>query len=808
MTQTTFKNDSLETLPMVPLRDVVVFPHTMIPFVVGRKSSLMAVEQALSQNKKIFLATQKDAKVDNPKPEDINAIGTIANIIQSLKLPNGNIKLLVEGNFRGRVLEIHQQEDYFAALVKVIDRKCDVTPEMEKEMQKAVSCFEKYVKLSPNLPYETMISTIRVTEPGRLTDTISAHLQVSIDEKQRLLETFEPKDRLEAIIEILDNEIEKLRVDRKIHHRVKKQMEKAQKEYYLSEKMKAIQQELGRKDDRVNEVEEFKQKIEEAKMPKEAKEKAMQELKRLEVMPPISAEATVSRNYLEWLLAVPWSKKTKENRDIVLAEKILNEDHFGLEKIKERIVEFLAVRQLVKNPKGSILCFAGPPGVGKTSLAQSIAKATGRKFVRLSLGGVRDEAEIRGHRRTYIGAFPGQIIQLMKKAGARNPVFLLDEVDKMSMDFRGDPSAALLEVLDPEQNSTFVDHYLDTEFDLSQVMFIATANVLHTVPPALKDRMEVLRLAGYTLNEKINIAQRFLVPKQLKAHGLDPGKVTFEENAIRDVVERYTREAGVRNLEREIASICRKLARNVVKEGVGKPVAMTADTLPEFLGVPKFRPKESEKKDDVGVTVGLAWTEVGGEILTTEATLMKGKGKLTLTGKLGDVMQESAHAGLSYVRSRANDFGIDENMFRKNDFHVHVPEGAIPKDGPSAGITIATTLVSLFTNIPVRGDVAMTGEITLRGKVLAIGGLKEKVLAAHRFGIRTIIVPRDNEKDLADVPPEVQSELDFKLVDTMDDVLKVALVRQPVPMERKEEFDGKPIGVQTPEDTPDLPVAH
>ncbi|HKY33089.1 MAG TPA: endopeptidase La [Candidatus Polarisedimenticolia bacterium] len=807
MTQATFKNDSLETLPMVPLRDVVVFPHTMIPFVVGRRTSLLAVEHALSQNKKIFLSTQKDAKIDNPSADDINAIGTIANIIQSLKLPNGNIKLLVEGNFRGRVLELHEQEGCSFALVKVIERKTQVTPDLEKEMQKAVSLFEKYVKLSPNLPYETMISTIRVTEPGRLTDTISAHLQVGIEEKQRLLETFEPKDRLEAIVEILDNEIEKLRVDRKIHHRVKKQMEKAQKEYYLSEKMKAIQQELGRKDDRVNEVEELKQKIEEARMPKEAKEKALQELKRLEVMPPISAEATVSRNYLEWLLAVPWSKKSKENRDITRAEKILNEDHYGLEKIKERIVEFLAVRSLVKNPKGSILCLAGPPGVGKTSLAQSIAKATGRKFVRLSLGGVRDEAEIRGHRRTYIGAFPGQIIQLMKKAGARNPVFLLDEVDKMSMDFRGDPSAALLEVLDPEQNATFVDHYLDTEFDLSQVMFIATANVLHTVPPALKDRMEVLRLAGYTLSEKINIAQRFLIPKQLKTHGLDPDKITFEDLTVRDIIEKYTREAGVRNLEREVASICRKIARRVVKEGPGFTLSLPPAVLSDYLGVPKFRAKETEKKNEIGVAVGLAWTEIGGEILTIEATQMKGKGKLTLTGKLGDVMQESAHAALSYVRGRAQDLGVDEDFHRKFDIHIHIPEGAIPKDGPSAGITMTTALVSLLTRIPARGDVAMTGEITLRGKVLPIGGLKEKVLAAHRFGIRTIIIPRDNEKDLADVPPEVQSELDFKLVDTMDDVLKIALARQPAPATGKEEFQEKAIG-QAPEEGSDRPMAH
>ncbi|HEY3175883.1 MAG TPA: endopeptidase La [Candidatus Polarisedimenticolia bacterium] len=793
---------------MVPLRDVVVFPHTMIPFVVGRKSSLMAVEHALAQSRKLFLSTQKDAKIDSPKVEDINAIGTIANIIQSLKLPNGNIKLLVEGNFRGRVLELQEQEGSYFALVKVIDRKSDVTPDLERDMQKAVALFEKYVKLSPNLPYETMISTIRVTEPGRLTDTISAHLQIGIDEKQRLLETFDPKDRLDAITEILDNEIEKLRVDRKIHHRVKKQMEKAQKEYYLSEKMKAIQQELGRKDDRVNEVEEFKQKIEDAKMPKEAKEKALQELKRLEVMPPISAEATVSRNYLEWLLSVPWAKKSKENRDITRAEKILNEDHYGLEKIKERIVEFLAVRSLVKNPKGSILCFAGPPGVGKTSLAQSIAKATGRKFVRLSLGGVRDEAEIRGHRRTYIGAFPGQIIQMMKKAGTRNPVFLLDEVDKMSMDFRGDPSAALLEVLDPEQNSTFVDHYLDTEFDLSQVMFIATANVLHTVPPALKDRMEVLRLAGYTLSEKINIAQRFLVPKQLKAHGLDGKKVKIEDLTMRDVVEKYTREAGVRNHEREIASICRKVARRVVKEGPGFELTITPEMLPDYLGVPKFRAKESDKINEIGVAVGLAWTEIGGEILTTEATIMKGKGKLTLTGKLGDVMQESAHAAMSYVRSRTAELGIDDSFHRKYDLHIHVPEGAIPKDGPSAGITIATALISLLTRIPARSDVAMTGEITLRGKVLPIGGLKEKVLAAHRFGIRTIIMPKDNEKDLADVPPEIQSELNFQLVDTMDDVMRVALERYPGPEQGKEGFEDKTIAAQPPAEPADRPTAH
>jgi len=778
MLQANFKNDSVETLPMVPMREVVVFPHTMIPFVVGRKSSLLAVEKALNEHKKIFLSSQKDAKIDNPGAEDINAIGTIANIIQSLKLPNGNIKLLVEGSFRGRILEAKEENGYFQALVKVIDRKVEVTPDIEKEMHKAVSLFEKYVKLSPNLPYETMISTIRVTEPGRLTDTISAHLQVSIEEKQKLLETFDPKDRLAIVVETLDAEIEKLRVDRKIHHRVKKQMEKAQKEYYLSEKMKAIQQELGRKDDRINEVEEFKQKIEQAKMPKEAKEKALQELKRLEVMPPISAEATVSRNYLEWLLSMPWSKKSVENKDIERAEKVLNEDHYGLDKIKERIVEFLAVRRLVKKMKGSILCFVGPPGVGKTSLAQSIARATGRKFVRLSLGGVRDEAEIRGHRRTYIGAFPGQIVQMIKKGGTKNPVFLLDEIDKMSMDFRGDPSAALLEVLDPEQNHSFLDHYLDTEFDLSEVMFIATSNVIHTVPAALKDRMEVIRLPGYTLNEKIKISQKFLVPKQLKQHGLDPEKIRIEEMTVRDVIEKYTREAGVRNLEREVASICRKLARKVVSEGPSYTMGVTPEILSDYLGVPRFRSKETRDKNEIGVATGLAWTEVGGEILTTEATLMKGKGSLLLTGKLGDVMQESARAALSYVRSKATELGItDEHFYRKYDIHIHVPEGAIPKDGPSAGITIATSLASLLTRIPVRSDIAMTGEVTLRGKVLPIGGVKEKVLAAHRVGIRTILLPKDNEKDLADIPQEIQSELTFKLVETMDEVLKYALER-------------------------------
>jgi ATP-dependent Lon protease len=769
------KHDNLESLPLVPLRDIVVFPYTMVPFVVGRRSSLIAVEQALLHNKKIFLATQRDAKVDNPQADDINVIGTVANIVQSLKLPNGNIKLLVEGVARGRVIELQEENDTFVALLKVLEKRVDLTPEIEAEMQKAVSLFEKYVKLSPNLPYETMISTIRVSEPGRLTDTVAAHVQIPVEEKQNLLETLNPKDRLTAIVTLLDSEIEKLRVDRRIHSRVKKQMEKAQKEYYLSEKMKAIQQELGRKDDRVNEVEEFRQKIEAAGMPAEAKEKAIQELKRLEVMPPVSAEATVSRNYLEWLLAVPWKKRSRELRDINRAERILNDDHHGLEKVKERILEFLAVRRLVNKTRAQILCFVGPPGVGKTSLARSIAKATGRRFVRLSLGGVRDEAEIRGHRRTYIGAFPGQIIQQMRKAGTMNPVFLLDEVDKMSMDFRGDPSAALLEVLDPEQNHAFTDHYLDTEYDLSHVMFIATANVLHTIPPAFKDRLEVIRLAGYTLEEKVAIATKFLIPKQLKAHGLQREGVGFDDDVIRDVIEKYTRESGVRNLEREVASICRKIARRVVQEGTRGDYRITADRLTDLLGVPRYHRKASEKESEVGLVTGLAWTEVGGEILSTEVTTMPGRGKLTLTGQLGDVMQESGQAALSYIRSRTAVLGIAENFYRRFDLHVHVPEGAIPKDGPSAGITIATAMVSALSQVPVRKDVAMTGEITLRGKVLPIGGVKEKVLAAHRFGVRTIILPRDNEKDLADIPPEIQKDLEFKLVETMDEVLQIAL---------------------------------
>jgi ATP-dependent Lon protease len=762
------------SLPMMPIRDVVIFPHMMTPFVVGREASIRALEEALAGDKRIFLATQHDPSVDDPKPNEIYQVGTVANIVQSLKLPDGNIKVLVEGIDRGRILKISNEDGYFRVTIQTKIFRTVTTPSLEQLVQRVTSLFEQYVKLSQSLNYDTMIAAIKVDEIGKFTDTIAANLNVSIEEKQELLEIFDPVDRLTRLADILDVEIEKLNVDRTIQGRVKRQMERAQREYYLNEKIKAIQKELGRNEK--NELDELKKKIETAGMTKDALEHAMAELKRLEMMPPMSAESTVSRNYLDWLLAVPWKKKSKEIRDISRAQKVLEEDHYGLEKIKERILEFLAVRQLVKNPRGSILCFVGPPGVGKTSLGRSIARATGRKFVRLSLGGVRDEAEIRGHRRTYIGALPGQIIQMMKKANTVNPVFLLDEVDKMSMDFRGDPSAALLEVLDPEQNNTFMDHYLDVEYDLSKVFFITTANVVHTIPQPLQDRMEILRLEGYTEPEKLEIAKRFLVRKQREATGLSEGNMALPDEAIVHVIRHYTREAGVRNLEREIANVCRKVARKVVKDGKSLHLVLKPEDVAEYLGVIKFRDTKAEEKNEVGLATGLAWTEVGGQILNIEVTLMQGKGKLLLTGKLGDVMQESAQAAMSYVRSRAIQLGLRPDFYRHLDIHVHIPEGAIPKDGPSAGITLATAVASALTKIAVRRDVAMTGEITLRGKVLPIGGVKEKLLAAHRAGSRTVILPRDNEKDLADIPPAIQQELSLRFVESMDEVLEVALV--------------------------------
>jgi len=763
----------------MPIRDVVIFPYMMTPFVVGRESSVRALEEAMAGDKKIFLATQHDASIDEPKPNEIYSVGTIVNIVQSLKLPDGNIKVLVEGVERGKVVSVSDDEGFFRAAVRTSSYKVEAGAQLDALVSRVTGLFEQYVKLSQNLNYETMIAAIRVDDPGKLADTVGANLQLTIEEKQELLEIFDPIDRLTRVAEMLDIEIEKLNVDRTIQGRVKRQMEKAQKEYYLNEKIKAIQKELGRGEK--SEIDELKKRIETSGMPADALEKATAELKRLENMPPMSAESTVSRTYLDWLLAVPWKKKSKEIRDLKFAEKVLESDHYGLEKIKERILEFLAVRRLVKNPKGSILCFVGPPGVGKTSLGMSIAKATGRKFVRLSLGGVRDEAEVRGHRRTYIGALPGQVIKMVTKAGTRNPVFMLDEVDKMSMDFRGDPSAALLEVLDPEQNFMFVDHYLDVEYDLSQVFFIATANVLHTVPPALQDRMEVIRLSGYTELEKMEIAKRFLVRKQMEETGLSKDQIEFADTGVGGLIQYYTREAGVRNLEREIGNVCRKVARQVVNNQGGKDrkdlpkFVIGGDQLPDLLGPWRFRDLEAEKKSEVGAAVGLAWTEVGGQILTVECTLMEGKGKLTITGKLGEVMQESAQAAMSYIRSRAHLFGLPRDFYRNLDVHIHIPEGAIPKDGPSAGITLATTICSALTQIPVRGDVAMTGEITLRGKVLAIGGLKEKLMAAHRHGILEAILPRENEKDLPDIPDAIKQTMKLNFVESMDQVLKIAL---------------------------------
>jgi ATP-dependent Lon protease len=796
------KSDT-KRLPMMPVRDVVIFPHMMTPFVVGRESSVRALEEALAGDKRIFLATQHDASVDEPRPDEIYNTGTVVSIVQSLKQPDGNIKVLVEGVERAKIVSVSDEEGFLRAVVRTFHFRVEAGPHLEALVSRVSSLFEQYIKLSQNLNYETMVAAIRVDDAGKLADTVGANLQLTIEEKQELLEMFDPVDRLTRVAEMLDIEIEKLNVDRTIQGRVKRQMERAQKEYYLNEKIKAIQKELGRGEK--SEFDELRKKIEAAGMSKDAQEKAAAELKRLENMPPMSAESTVSRNYLDWLLAVPWKQRSKEIRDLKYAEQILEGDHYGLEKVKERILEFLAVRRLVKHPRGSILCFVGAPGVGKTSLGMSIAKATGRKFIRLSLGGVRDEAEIRGHRRTYIGALPGQIIQMMKKAATRNPVFMLDEVDKMSMDFRGDPSAALLEVLDPEQNYMFVDHYLDVEYDLSQVFFICTANVLHTVPPALQDRMEVIRLSGYTELEKLEIAKRFLVPKQMKQSGLSDQQIQFPDEGIKTLIQFYTREAGVRNLEREIGNICRKVARKVVnarsasgKSGDGKEKAeavtatIGAENVADYLGPAKFRDLEADKKNEVGAAIGLAWTEVGGQILATEATIMDGKGKLTTTGKLGDVMQESAQAAMSYVRSRAHQFGLPRDFYRNIDIHVHVPEGAIPKDGPSAGITLATAISSALTKIPVRWDVAMTGEITLRGKVLPVGGLKEKLLAARRHGIFEAILPKDNEKDLPDIPENILQEMKLHFVESMDEVLKIALERevQALPLE-------VPVGIAT-----------
>ncbi len=766
-------NDATQRkLPMMPIREMVIFPQMMAPFVVGRESSVRALEEALNGDRKIFLATQHDASVDEPTADDIYAVGTIGNIVQSVRLSDGNIRVLVEGVERARATAVNDTDGFFVATVQTAKGELGNTPQTEQLVARVHQLYEQYSKLQQSLNQEAA-AALRTDEPAKLADMIGANLPLTIEEKQQLLEVFDPELRLSKVADTLEIAIEKLNMDRTIQSRVKRQMERAQKEYYLNEKIKAIQKELGRGEK--SEFDELKKKIDDAGMPKDVQEKAMAELKKLEAMPPMSAESTVSRNYLDWLLAVPWRKRSKEIRSIENAEQILNEDHYGLEKIKDRILEFLAVRQLVKNPKGSILCFVGPPGVGKTSLGMSIAKATGRKFVRMSLGGVRDEAEIRGHRRTYIGALPGQIIQSMKKAGTKNPVIMLDEIDKMAADFRGDPASALLEVLDPEQNNTFQDHYLDVEYDLSQVLFVATANVLHTIPAPLQDRMEILRLSGYTELEKLEIARQYLLKKQLEGTGLTPEQISFDDGALKSIIRSYTRESGVRNLEREIGNVCRKVARRVVTKSEHTE-AVTAENLSDLLGIAKYRDSQVHEHNEVGLVTGLAWTEMGGSILQTEVQVLDGKGKMTATGQLGDVMQESAQAALTYIRSRSHHLGLQKDFYRNIDIHIHVPEGAIPKDGPSAGITLATALASALTKIEVRRDIAMTGEITLRGKVLPIGGLKEKLLAAHRAGIREAIMPFDNKRDLPDLPDLIKDSMKLHFVEQMDEVLEIALV--------------------------------
>ncbi len=769
--------NNLRELPMLPLRGLLVFPYTVIHLDVGRKKSINAIEEAMMASKEIFLATQKEAQTDEPDEGDIYEVGTVAEIRQILKMPGGTMRVLVEGLHRAVIVKYISDHNFVKVQIKEYrDDSKEKDSEMEALMRTLIYQFEQYVRMSKKIPPETVVSVVAIEEPGRLADVIASHLTLRINEKQNILEARDVNKRLNYLCEIIAKEMEVLELERKINIRVRKQMEKTQKEYYLREQMKAIQKELGEKDERSAEVEELRERIQKASLPKEALEKVNKEVERLEKMPAAVAEAVVVRNYLDWILSLPWSIETRDRLDLDLAERILDEDHYGLEKPKERILEYLAIRKLAKKMKGPILCLVGPPGVGKTSLGKSVARSLGRKFVRMSLGGVRDEAEIRGHRRTYVGSMPGRILQGMKQAGSRNPVFLLDEIDKMTTDFRGDPSAALLEVLDPEQNYTFSDHYLEIPFDLSKVMFITTANSVYNIPKPLLDRMEVIELPGYTEEDKVQIALGYLVPKQVKDHGLKKGNITFSEGAIRKIIREYTREAGVRNLERQVASICRKVAREVVKDK-NTYVSVTAGNVSKYLGVEKFHYGTAEKESQVGVTTGLAWTEVGGDILSIEVALVKGKGNLTLTGKLGDVMKESAQAGLTYVRSKAGELKISEEIMEGNDIHIHIPEGAIPKDGPSAGITMATSLASAMSGLPVRNDVAMTGEITLRGRVLPIGGLKEKVLAAHRAGIDTVILPAENKKDLEEVPANVKKKMKFVFVSHMDEVISQALIR-------------------------------
>ncbi len=763
-------------VPLFPLRELIVFPHEVYPIFAGRQKSIKALEAAEAQKKPLLLVSQKDAKVAEPTADDLYNIGTLAMVVQLLRLPDGTVKVLLEGKKRARIIRYVSDEEYFQVEAAEVEDNSEKTTEVLALMRTVASTFDNYARLNKKIPPEMVTSISSVDDPGFLADKIVGHLGIKLEDKQALLECTNASERLEKILGYMRSELEILEVEKRIRSRVKKQMEKTQKEYYLNEQMRAIQKELGEKDEFKNEIQELEEKLRQKKMPAEAREKCEREIKKLKMMSPMSAEATVVRNYLDWFLALPWFEYTEDKLDIKEAERVLEEDHYGLDKVKQRILEYLAVETLVGQMKGPIMCLVGPPGVGKTSLGKSIARATGRKFVRVSLGGVRDEAEIRGHRRTYIGALPGKIIQSIRRAGSSNPVLLLDEVDKMSTDFRGDPSSALLEVLDPEQNCTFNDHYLDCDYDLSKMMFITTANTLDRIPRPLQDRMEVIRLPGYTESEKLNIAKRYLVKKQQEANGLKPENIEFSDNAILGIIQRYTREAGVRNLEREIASICRKVAVEVIKTDRNAHTKVSSSSLAKLLGPPKFRYGRAEHEPQVGLATGLAWTDMGGELLNVEVTIVPGRGKLTVTGQLGEVMQESAHAAMSYVRSRARVFGLDRGFYHRIDIHIHIPEGAIPKDGPSAGITLATALVSALTRIPIRHDLAMTGEITLRGRVLPIGGLKEKVLAAHRGGIATVLIPKENEKDIVEIDPIILKKVSLIPVEHMDDVLKHALL--------------------------------
>ncbi len=777
----------VQVFPVLPLRDIVVFPHMIVPLFVGRDKSVRALEDVMRADKRILLLAQKNASQDDPSPDDIHAVGTIGSVLQLLKLPDGTVKVLVEGAHRARVRGFTDNAEFFEAEAEILEEANNDPQELEALSRSVVAEFEQYVKLNKKITPEVLVSLNQIEDPDKLADTVASHLQLKIADKQELLEIQGVGERLERVYSLMEGEIGVMQVEKKIRGRVKRQMEKTQREYYLNEQLKAIQKELGEGEEGGGELAELEEKIAKTKLSKEAREKAGAELKKLRNMSPMSAEATVVRNYLDWILNIPWRKKSKIKKDINFAQKVLDDDHYGLEKVKERILEHLAVQQRAKKLKGPILCLVGPPGVGKTSLGQSIARATGRNFVRMSLGGVRDEAEIRGHRRTYIGSLPGKIVQSMKKAKTSNPLIMLDEVDKLGADFRGDPSAALLEVLDPEQNHAFNDHYLEVDYDLSDVMFITTANTLRIIP-ALLDRMEVLRISGYTEDEKVEIAKQHLLPKQIEAHGLEEGEWALSDEALRSLIRHYTREAGVRNLEREIAGLSRKAIRDILQHG-RKRVHVTKKSLEKYAGVPRYRSSELEEKDLVGVCTGLAWTEVGGELLSVETITLPGKGRINITGKLGDVMQESAQAAASYVRARSVSFGVKPTMFERRDIHVHIPEGATPKDGPSAGIAMISAIVSVLTQNPVRRDIAMTGEITLRGRVLPIGGLKEKLLAALRAGVKTVLIPKENEKDIAEIPDNVKRGLDIVAVDTVDDVLKLALTKPLIPIEWDEEAE-------------------